>query len=226
LFANLTTYGQDIIYNASFGLQTNPSSKSMYLLHNACKVSVKAFHEGFYKTSTHFMEPVFLNAGYTLPASLSDSITLEIHDNSTAYNLLHVGKYAWRTDGWIEAKVPLGVIGSTVLFALKHRNGLLTWSQNAQILKSTLPYDFTTMASQAMGNNLRLLEPTVYGLYAGDLNQDETIDVFDYLLVEPDIINGSFGYLIADLNGDGSVDAFDFMVMENSITQGRTSIHP
>jgi hypothetical protein len=57
-------------------------------------------------------------------------------------------------------------------------------------------------------------------LYSGDINQDGSIDAFDYLVQEPDIINGNSGYLHTDLNGDGAVDAFDYLVLDPNLVSG------
>lgn len=81
-------------------------------------------------------------------------------------------------------------------------------------------YDFAASASQAYGENQLELEANTFGIYSGDVNQDMVIDAFDYLMIEPDIIDGNSGYLITDLNGDGVVDAFDYLVIENNVTKG------
>ncbi|MBL7772952.1 MAG: hypothetical protein JNM95_08830 [Chitinophagaceae bacterium] len=73
-------------------------------------------------------------------------------------------------------------------------------------------YDFSTSANQAFGSNQKDVEPGVWAIYSGDINQDGAIDVFDYLLQDTDIIASVSGYLPFDLNGDGSVDAFDYFV--------------
>ena len=70
------------------------------------------------------------------------------------------------------------------------------------------------------------LEPGAYGLLTGDINQDESIDVLDYLLLDTDIVNGNSGYYATDLNGDGSVDVLDYLILSPHITQGDATQKP
>ena len=66
----------------------------------------------------------------------------------------------------------------------------------------------------AYGDNQAQVEPGVFALYSGDINQDGFIDIFDYPAFETDQLNLAMGYLPTDLNGDGFVDIFDYPVFE------------
>ena len=222
---SLTTYGQEILNNSGFGLLTNPPSKSMYLEHDACKISIRAFHEGLYNSVDHKMNTALLNSGIGTSTLLADSITLHLKANTSPYQTIYSKKLAWQTNGWMDDWLPLGITGTNSFYALCHRNGLETWSSSAQQVRTTLRYDFTSNANKAMGNNQIYLENGVYGMYSGDVNQDDVIDVFDYLLMEPDIVNGNFGYLASDINGDGVVDIFDYILIEINIILGQGAWH-
>ncbi|QLH45627.1 MAG: hypothetical protein HWD58_08435 [Bacteroidota bacterium] len=70
------------------------------------------------------------------------------------------------------------------------------------------------------------MEPGVFGLYSGDINQDGVIDGLDYNDWEVD--NNSFGsgYLATDLNGDGIVDGLDFLLWETNNNSFIGSVTP
>lgn len=102
---------------------------------------------------------------------------------------------------------------------------LQTWSANPVLMAASVTYDFSTAQNKAFSNNMIAIG-SVWTLYSGDINQDMAIDIFDYLLIEPDISAGNFGYLNTDLNGDGSVDSFDYLVMEDNIISGISAATP
>jgi len=60
--------------------------------------------------------------------------------------------------------------------------------------------------------------PTVV-LPAGDLNGDETIDLFDLVLISSTFGTQDTAGLRADLNGDGMVDLFDLVLVGNNLYQ-------
>jgi hypothetical protein len=58
-----------------------------------------------------------------------------------------------------------------------------------------------------------------YALYAGDVNQDGLIDLFDVQITENNAAGGLlFGYDVSDCNGDGLTDIFDIQFIENNST--------
>jgi hypothetical protein len=103
---------------------------------------------------------------------------------------------------------------------LKYKNSVETWSASPIPILTSSTYDFTVAANNAFGSNQTEVESGVWALYSGDINQDGSIDAFDYLIQDPDIISGASGYLTTDLNGDGSVDAFDYLVLDPNIVDG------
>jgi hypothetical protein len=91
---------------------------------------------------------------------------------------------------------------------------------------SSNTYDFTSASSQAFADNMKEVEPGVWALFSGDMNQDEFVDVFDF--PQYDLDNASFasGYFATDLNGDGFVDVFDFPLFDANNSVFIMSIHP
>jgi hypothetical protein len=59
-------------------------------------------------------------------------------------------------------------------------------------------------------------------MYSGELSKDAywAIDGSDVTILEPDVINGTYGYLITDLNGDGVVDGSDMSIMDANVVFG------
>jgi hypothetical protein len=57
-----------------------------------------------------------------------------------------------------------------------------------------------------------------YALYAGDVNQDGAIDLFDVQITVNNAAGLLFGYDVSDCNGDGLTDIFDIQFIENNST--------
>jgi hypothetical protein len=68
--------------------------------------------------------------------------------------------------------------------------------------------------NNAYGDNQVEVEPGVFAIYSGDMNQDGFIDPFDYVILEADNLSFATGYVVSDLNGDGFVDPFDYSIFE------------
>ena len=66
----------------------------------------------------------------------------------------------------------------------------------------------------------------IWGIYSGDFNQDENIDLIDILIQENDISNFVYGYSSSDINGDGNVDLLDSPLTELNVTNFIYSAHP
>ena len=80
--------------------------------------------------------------------------------------------------------------------------------------------------NNAYGDNQVQVEPGVFAMYSGDLNQDGYIDPFDYTILEADNLAFAVGYVVSDLNGDGYVDPYDYVIYEKNNLNFVSSIHP
>jgi hypothetical protein len=80
--------------------------------------------------------------------------------------------------------------------------------------------------NQAFGDNQAQVEPGVFAIYSGDVNQDGTIDGSDFLIVDAAIQNFDSGYVISDINGDGAVDGSDFLIVDANIQNFISVITP
>ena len=71
--------------------------------------------------------------------------------------------------------------------------------------------------NNAYGDNQKEVEPGVFAIYSGDVNQDGTIDISDQADLSNDLSNFAFGYVLTDLNGDSFVDIVDQSILDNNL---------
>ena len=81
---------------------------------------------------------------------------------------------------------------------------------NAQIANPTNAY--------GDGVNLPMaqVEPGVWAIYSGDVNQDGTVDGTDIGAIDNDASIFAFGYNVTDITGDGSTDGTDLGISDNN----------
>jgi Sortilin, neurotensin receptor 3,/PKD domain len=183
-------------------------------------LNLKLNIEGYYDTSVHAMRPVRANQGIGTSTTDVENIIVELHDPST-FALIASTMGTLQKNGVLAVSFSSAPVGSFYI-AVRGINCVKTWSTTAQTIGSTvLNYDFTTSVSKAYGNNMVQVEPGVWAIYSGDINQDEAIDNSDTNDLFIDIENSSYGVLATDLNGDGAIDNSDtddiFINIENSI---------
>ena len=188
------------------------------------QLSLKLFIEGYYDTAIHEMRPVKANQGVGSSPTDVENLTVELRDAST-FALIASTMGTLQKNGTLAVSYSAAPVGSFYI-VVKGKNCVKTWSSNAQNVGSTiLNYDFSNAISKAYGNNMVQIEPGVWAIYSGDINQDETIDNSDSDDLFLDIQNSNFGVLATDLNGDGSTDNSDsdsiFINIENSIFSNR-----
>jgi hypothetical protein len=214
---------------AGYAATTNGTdcNDAVYSATNTCSsiVNLKLNIQGYYDADAHAMRPVMANQGVGTSTTDVDDVTVELRDAST--NALVASATArLHTDGTATATFGTAPSGSFYI-AVKHRNAVQTWSATPQTVGATpLTYDFSTAANKAYGDNMIQLESGVYGFYTGDLNQDESIDIYDFPSLFNDSDAFSSGYLSTDLNGDGAVDIYDFPLLFNNSDNFIFSNHP
>jgi hypothetical protein len=183
----------------------------------ASHLDLKMFLQGYY-LSGGLMQTTLLNEGQASCANVTDTVFVDLYDPITQ-NMVHTVKAILHTDGTLRCNFAPFV--GEYYIGIRHRNTIETWSSVPIVLGSELvSYDFSLAANKAFSNNMAEVEPGIWGMYCGDPNQDYAVDAFDYLILDPDIVNGANGYLVSDLNGDGSVDAFDYLILQPNIELG------
>lgn len=188
-------------------------------------VNAKLMLEGFYDTGTHAMRPVRANQGVGSSTTDVDNVFVELRNASTLA-LTASTSAMLQTNGSVTATFSSAITGSHYL-VIRHRNSVETWSAAPLTISASTPlYDFSNVASKAYGSNMVLLETGVWGIYSGDINQDDSIDASDIVDVTNDAESSAFGDLVTDLNGDGSVDNSDLPVISNNSDNSIFSVQP
>jgi hypothetical protein len=159
--------------------------------------------------------------------SARDSIKIYIREFNSPFEIVDSStELIDSTTFEIEAGFPFLVSGRYFI-VVRQFNSLETWSKSEGEFFSgmdTITYDFTTSASQAYGENLKL-KGGKYCIISGDVFQDGYIDGTDLMIIDNDAYVFSSGrFLASDLNGDGFTDAADMQIADNN--NGREVIRP
>ena len=199
---------------------------------NNCNVSLqlKLFIQGYYDQASTML-PVLLNQLASTNNTITDTILVELHNALYPFDLalskkavLHTNGSAVCTFNYVNGNYYLG---NLYYVAIRHRNGLLTWSADPIAFDSTtVVYDFSSSSSKAYGDNMLEVEPGVWAMYSADLNQDQNVDLLDMPILEADIAEYMFGYAATDLNGDGNTDLLDVIYMDYGIANYLFSMYP
>jgi hypothetical protein len=151
--------------------------------------------------------------------TLADTILISLADSSL--EIVFSQTVLISTNGWAVANFPLGAFEGYWYIVLDHRNHLETWSNGTFAFNTAdTSYNFSDNPAKAFGSNEIQIGPGLYGLYAGDIDQDSFIDINDIIYMTPDIQNFAIGYGVGDINGDGVTDGTDYSFMDNRIKLG------
>lgn len=148
--------------------------------------------------------------------NISDQITVELHNSTSPYSIAG-GPYTVNvnTDGTASVTIPAS-LGSGYFIVVKHRNSVETWTASPiSFSGATVSYNFSSAASQAYGNNMKLISGK-YVIYTGDVNQDGIINSADLNAVNNDALSFQAGYTQNDANGDGMIDSEDMIMLDNN----------
>jgi hypothetical protein len=198
---------------------------TLVLTINTCNttLNLNAFLEGFY-SGTNTMVSSLYDQGISTDATATDTITVNLHASSPSVSGTpsYSVKVILHNNGTATAIFPGATLGNSYYIALKHRNHMETWSAAPVTFSATNNYDFTSSTSSAYSDGVNAPMKSVSGgkfaMYAGDVNQDGTIDLFDLLDTENDASNFTGGYNASDVNGDATSDLFDLILIENNST--------
>jgi hypothetical protein len=200
-------------------------------------LSLQVFLDGYYTNSSN---PAAMTAARynNLVASGSanpgantdvDVITVELR---SPYNL-DVVAYSvspiLQTNGSAQCVFPAGALGGSYYIVVKHRAAIPLWSAVPMLISNGTAINFSNNVLNSFSDgdplypSVHELNPGLYGLWMGELNEDGYLDATDYSNLELDIYaSGYLGlYLLdGDLNGDTYVDASDFAVFESNSIYG------
>ncbi len=172
-------------------------------------LNLTLFLEGLFNGSS--MNKAKDGATDKFPGTIADQIIVELH-NAVFPFALAGGPFTVNvnTDGTAHVVIPAS-LGSSYYIVVKHRNSIETWNSNPLSFSgATVSYNFSSLAGQAYGNNLKLISGK-HVIFGGDVNQDGMVDAADLVAVDNDAANFLSGYLTNDVNGDGVIDATDLV---------------
>jgi hypothetical protein len=177
-------------------------------------LNLKLFLEGLYAVSGT-MNPAWDETGPHFTSPIADQIMVFVHEEFPPYSMEISYNPDISTDGTATIELDPSFSGSYYI-SVKHRNSIETWSATpVSFAGTTVNYDFSTAASQAMGSNLKLMDG-VYAIYCGDENQDGVIDAGDLIDTDNDAAIFVSGYVNTDINGDGQVNTTDLILISSN----------
>ncbi len=184
----------DIITGTVTGDGTQCGSPTLKFL------NLVAMIEGFYNGST--MVP--------------DTVTVQVRYAGPPYNLAEQKKIALNSSGSGSGSLASITSGIPYYLVVKHRNSIETWSKSAHLFTGgSLTYDFTTAATQAYGDNMKL-NGSKWCIFSGDVDQDGSADLTDMIIIDNDNANFVTGYVPSDVNGDLLTDLSDLIIVDNN----------
>ncbi len=204
------------------------ATSTISIVVNNCNATLDltCFIEGYYIGANN-MTPVLMNTGLNSNPIICDSILVSLMNASSPTQTIWSGTVLLDVNGMASLILPPSLVGNSYYIKLNHRSSLETWSANPVLISLITPYNFSTAADKAYGDNQNEMEPGVFALFTGDINQDGYIDGFDYPMFDDDSQNNVSGvYVNTDLNGDGYVDGFDYPVFDANSQNNVSVIAP
>jgi len=158
---------------------------------------------------------------------VQDTVVVSLRNNFSPYSLVEMSKVYLSNTGTAAVNFAKAVDGLNYYVVVNHRNSIETWSKTGGEIFSggVLNFDFTTMSSQAFGNNLVQVGSN-WSNYTGDVNQEGVIDVGDLTIIDNDASVFITGYVTADLNCDEVVDLTDASYADNNAANFVSVIKP
>jgi hypothetical protein len=176
--------------------------------------------ETFSNNVNPFVFSKYKNYTYTgSEQRIVDWVVIEILDSKDMTPIDTVAAVV-RYDGQLlsttgETMVPLkfGIEPGYYFYVIRHRNHIAVMSNyEVYVYKSSDLYDFTTSTDMYWGNEAKLLNTGLYGLFAGDVDYDGLIDIDDFTAYNNSSTLAEHGYKLCDFNLDGYVTSYDFVV--------------
>jgi hypothetical protein len=169
--------------------------------------------QGYYQTN-NTMTPTLFNEGVSANQTITDEITVELHEAISPYAMAYTTNASLLTNGNVAATFA-SLYDGNYYVAIKHRNSIETWSANPiNILHHSITNLPDLIPSNTFGGNVVEVGTGIYAIYTGDITQDGSIDNSDFSQWEMDANNFATGYIATDLDGLGSADNADFSIWE------------
>jgi tRNA threonylcarbamoyladenosine modification (KEOPS) complex Pcc1 subunit len=107
------------------------------------QLALTVYLEGLYiGASTMIASPFAANG--TSPATIADTILVELHNASAPYALAFSAIGTLSTSGIANIVFPAASIGNSYYVVIKHRNSIETWSANPILMSASTSYNFSS----------------------------------------------------------------------------------
>jgi len=219
--SGLMNASDNAVQGAVLNILTNDPSKSTFrvslqtndsLLFGLKNLQLKLLFEGMYDPSSN--------------SNIEDTVFVYLRSTNIPYDVIDSSVNIINSDGMGNFNFRNAQNNTSYYIAVKHRNGLESWSAAGQsFVSSAMNYDFTNDSSKAFGNNL-VLKGTKYCIYSGDVAKDGFIDLTDINAVYNSSANFIQGYSSEDINGDGIVDLTDLNLVYNNSVKFVRAVSP
>ncbi len=214
-------------------------SETLNVVVNNCTgglaVGLKVFLEGVYNSSTGLMNTNLTSQipmaqpfnvapwNYTgneslssIPTNAVDWVLVELRDANNNQVVLETRPALLLSNGDVQDVTgSLGVkfynvISGNYQVVIRHRNHLAVMSSNAVTVPTVANLDFTNPSNILSGNKqVAQLNGSLHGLYAGDINADGVITLFDYNFYTQEL-SSTATYVDSDCNLDSNTTVSDF----------------
>ncbi|MBN2200990.1 VCBS repeat-containing protein [bacterium] len=171
----------------------------------------------------------------SVPDGVTDWVSVELRTSASGESVVQ-RSFFQKSDGNIVdmdgATMNLEIPGAgdgDYFIVVRHRNHGAVMSVSAQSLNVLSPdiYDFSTGQEKYHGTGgAKQLEAGVWGMWAGDVNQDKNVTTTDYTSWYNSARLGESGYKATDLNMDGVVTTSDYTMWYNNARLGAASQVP
>ncbi|MBS1518816.1 MAG: proprotein convertase P-domain-containing protein [Bacteroidetes bacterium] len=153
--------------------------------------------------------------------TVRDTITYKLRNFSSPYNVIETKKFYLPQNNLSYVKFNNAFGAVPYYIEAVHRNSIGVWSSGEVVFNPFShqgTYKFVNSQSSAYGNNMINIDtsPLRFGIYSGDVNQDEVVDITDGSLIDNDGLNFASGYIPTDLNGDNITDLTDGVYADNN----------
>jgi hypothetical protein len=204
-------------------------------------LSLQLFLDGYYVNGSNpsIMRAArytnLVESGSANPGDITDVdiITVELRSaanlNVVAYSVSPI----LQTNGSVQCFFPAGAFGNSYYVVVKHRSSLPLWSANPETISGSTTLSFSNNMTNAYGDGsidpMNTLNPVLYGIRLGELNEDGFLDGVDFTAYEIDANASAYlglYMLNGDLNGDAYVDASDYAVFDFNARVGSYEQRP
>jgi choice-of-anchor B domain-containing protein len=151
--------------------------------------------------------------------SLNDTIRFYLYRSDFPNIVVDSSKCVISDQPYIYDMIFNNAASGSYYLVVKHRNSLETWSDSPiNYVRGSAFFKNFISPGASYGDNMVLLTPEENwrGLYSGDVNQDNVIDLKDILQVYNSASVFENGYVISDLTGDLLVDLNDVLITYNN----------